>query len=149
LKQAEAGEPLAELLRRVGVSEQTFYRWKKQYVGWEVDQVRQLKQLQEENTRLKQVVVADIYTRECLAIESEQRLKGEDMVQVLNPIKMGRGVHQMVHFNNDSEFCSQAMDLWAYQQGVRMAFSCPGKPTDNAFVVSLNGTFWVECLNAH
>ena len=48
--------PLVELLRRVGVSEQTFYRWKKQYVGLEADQVRQLKQLQEENTRLKQVV---------------------------------------------------------------------------------------------
>ena len=56
LKQAEAGVPLAELLRRVGVSQQTFYRWKKQYVGLEVDQVRQLKQLQEENTRLKQLV---------------------------------------------------------------------------------------------
>lgn len=56
LKQAEAGVPLSELLRRVGVSEQTFYRWKKQYVGLEADQVRQLKQLQEENTRLKQVV---------------------------------------------------------------------------------------------
>jgi putative transposase len=56
LKQAEAGVPLVELLRRVGVSEQTFYRWKKQYVGLEVDQVRQLKQLQEENTRLKQLV---------------------------------------------------------------------------------------------
>jgi putative transposase len=56
LKQAEAGVPLPELLRRVGVSEQTFYRWKKQYVGLEADQVRQLKQLQEENTRLKQVV---------------------------------------------------------------------------------------------
>ena len=56
LKQAEAGVPLAELLRRVGVSQQTFYRWKKQYVGLEVDQVRHLKQLQEENTRLKQLV---------------------------------------------------------------------------------------------
>jgi putative transposase len=56
LKQSEAGVPLVELLRRVGVSEQTFYRWKKQYVGLEVDQVRQLKQLQEENTRLKQLV---------------------------------------------------------------------------------------------
>ena len=56
LKQAEAGVQLAELLRRVGVSEQTFYRWKKPYVGLEVDQVRQLKQLQEENTQLKQVV---------------------------------------------------------------------------------------------
>jgi len=56
LKQAEAGVPLPELLRRAGVSEQTFYRWKKQYIGLEADQVRQLKQLQEENTRLKQVV---------------------------------------------------------------------------------------------
>ena len=56
LKQAEAGVPLAELIRRVGISEQTFYRWKKQYVGREVDQVRQLKQLQEENVRLKPLV---------------------------------------------------------------------------------------------
>ena len=56
LKQAEAGVPLAELIGRVGISEQTYYRWKKQYVGLEVDQVRQLKQLQEENTRLKQLV---------------------------------------------------------------------------------------------
>ena len=56
LKQAEAGVPLAELIRRVGISEQTFYRWKKQYVGLEVDQVRQLKRLQEENARLKQLV---------------------------------------------------------------------------------------------
>jgi putative transposase len=56
LKQVEAGVPMAELIRRVGISEQTFYRWKMQYVGLEVDQVSQLKQLQEENIRLKQVV---------------------------------------------------------------------------------------------
>jgi len=56
LKQAEVGVPVAELIRKVGISEQTFYRWNKQYVGLEVDQVRQMKQLQEENTRLKQLV---------------------------------------------------------------------------------------------
>lgn len=56
LKQAELGVPVVELIRKVGISEQTFYRWKKQYVGLEVDQVRQMKQLQEENTRLKQLV---------------------------------------------------------------------------------------------
>jgi putative transposase len=56
LKQAEAGVPMAELIRGVRISEQTFYRWKKQYIGLEVDQVRQFKQLQEENTRLKQVM---------------------------------------------------------------------------------------------
>ena len=56
LKQAEVGVPVAELIRKVGISEQTFYRWKKQYVGLEVDPVRQLKQLQEENARLKRLV---------------------------------------------------------------------------------------------
>ena len=56
LKQAEAGVPLGELIRRVGISAPTFYRWKKQYVGLEVDQVRELKQLQEENSRLKRLV---------------------------------------------------------------------------------------------
>jgi putative transposase len=56
LKQAEVGVPVAELIRHVGISEQTFYRWKKHYVGLEVDQVRQLKQVQEENVRLKSLV---------------------------------------------------------------------------------------------
>ena len=56
LKQAEVGVPVAEVIRRAGIAEQTFYRWKKQYSQLEVDQVRQLKQLQEENFRLKQLV---------------------------------------------------------------------------------------------
>lgn len=55
LKQAEV-VPVAELIRQVGISEQTLYRWKKQYQGLETDQLRQLKQLQEENGRLKRLV---------------------------------------------------------------------------------------------
>ena len=56
VKQAEMGMPVAELIRRVGISEQTFYRWKKQFTGLEIDQVRQLKHLQDENGRLKKLV---------------------------------------------------------------------------------------------
>jgi len=56
LKQVEVGVPVAEVCRQAGITEQTFYRWKKMYVGLEVDQVRQLKQLQEENARLKRLV---------------------------------------------------------------------------------------------
>jgi len=48
LKQAEVGVPVAVLISQVGISEQTLYRWKKQYKGLETDQVRQFKQLQEE-----------------------------------------------------------------------------------------------------
>ena len=56
LKQAELGIPIVELIRQVGVSEQTFYRWKKKYSGLEIDQVRQLKQMGEENARLKRIL---------------------------------------------------------------------------------------------
>ena len=56
LKQAEVGVPIGELVRQVGISEQTFYRWKKRYAKLEIDQVRQLKQLQEENQRRKRLV---------------------------------------------------------------------------------------------
>lgn len=56
LKEAEAGMPVVDLIRRIGISEQTFYRWKKQYAGLDSDQARQLKQLQEENERLKKIV---------------------------------------------------------------------------------------------
>ncbi|GEB38676.1 transposase [Gluconacetobacter liquefaciens] len=56
LKQAELGLPVADLIRQIGISEQTFYRWKKQYAGMESDQVRELKQVVEENARLKKLV---------------------------------------------------------------------------------------------
>ena len=56
LKQAEAGMPVAELIRHVGITEQTFYRRKKLYAGLQTDKVWQLKQLHEENAQLKKVV---------------------------------------------------------------------------------------------
>ncbi len=56
LKQAEAGAAVGDLCRQVGISEQTFYRWKKSYGGMLPSEARELKQLREENARLKRVV---------------------------------------------------------------------------------------------
>ena len=56
LKQVELGMAVADACRKMGISEQTFYRWKKQYGSLEPDQARELKQLQEENARLKKLV---------------------------------------------------------------------------------------------
>ena len=56
LKQAETGTPVGDLCRQVGISEQTFYRWKKSYGGMLPSEARELKQLREENARLKRVV---------------------------------------------------------------------------------------------
>lgn len=61
LKQAELGLPVADLIRQVGISEQTFYRWKKQYAGLESDQVRELKQVVE--LSLDKAVLQDVLSK--------------------------------------------------------------------------------------
>jgi putative transposase len=56
LKEAEAGVAVKDLCRRIAVSEATFYHWKAKYGGWEVNEARRLRQLEEENSRLKRIV---------------------------------------------------------------------------------------------
>ncbi len=56
LRQVEGGTSVRELIRKMGITEQTFYRWKKKYGGMGVAELRRLKQLEDENRRLKQMV---------------------------------------------------------------------------------------------
>lgn len=56
LRQAESGTPVAEVCRKLGISEQTFYRWKKKFAGMGVAELRRLRQLEDENRQLKQLV---------------------------------------------------------------------------------------------
>ena len=56
LKQAETGTPVKEVIRKMGITEQTFYRWKKKYSGMLPSDLRKLRQLEEENRRLKKLV---------------------------------------------------------------------------------------------
>ena len=56
LKQAELGTPVNEVIRKMGITEQTYYRWKKKYGGLGTSELRRLRQLEEENKRLKQMV---------------------------------------------------------------------------------------------
>jgi len=51
--------------------------------------------------------------------------------------------------DNGSEFTGHLVDLWAYHHGVRIDFSRPGKPTDNAYIETFNGSLRDECLNLH
>jgi putative transposase len=59
LRQGEAGTPVAEIVRKLGISEQTYYTWKKKYGGLGVSELRELKATREENRRLK-TLVADL-----------------------------------------------------------------------------------------
>jgi putative transposase len=99
--------------------------------------------------RLRALTVVDNYTRESLAIDVGQSLKGEDVVTTLNRIAAQRGLPMTIKVDNGSEFISKVMDKWAYERGVELDFSRPGKPTDNAKVESFNGRFRQECLNTH
>ena len=56
LRQAEGGTPVAEVCRKMGVSEATFFRWKKRFAGMGAPEIRRLKRLEEENTKLKRLV---------------------------------------------------------------------------------------------
>jgi putative transposase len=56
MRQAESGTPVPEVCRKMGIAEQTFYRWKKKYAGMGVAEVRKLRVLEEENRKLKQLV---------------------------------------------------------------------------------------------
>jgi putative transposase len=56
LRQAESGTPVSEICRKLQVAEATFYRWKRQYGGLGLSELRELKQLKEENRKLKQLV---------------------------------------------------------------------------------------------
>ena len=56
MKQAESGTPVSEICRKMGIAEQTFYRWKKKFSGRGVAEVRKLRVLEEENRKLRQLV---------------------------------------------------------------------------------------------
>jgi putative transposase len=70
--------------------------------------------------RLRALTIVDVYTRESLAVEAWQSMKGEDVVRVLNRLKLERGVPKVLFCDNGAEFTGQAMDMWAYNNGVKI-----------------------------
>jgi putative transposase len=94
--------------------------------------------------------IVDNCSRECLAIVVGKSLKGSDVVDTLDSIRLTHDLaHQRIQTDNGSVFISKDMDRWAYENGVTMDYSRPVKPTDNPFVESFNVSLWDECLNAH
>ena len=99
--------------------------------------------------KFRALTVVDVFSREGLAIEVGQRLRGEHVVEALNRLVQERGALRYLFADNGAEFTGRLVDLWAYHHGTRIDFSRPGKPTDNAFIETFNGSFRDECLNLH
>lgn len=99
--------------------------------------------------RFRALTIVDDFTRECPAIEVDTSLPATRVIDVLEQLRVSRGLPQMIVVDNGPEFRSHALDCWAYARGIALAFIEPGKPVQNAFVESFNGTFRFECLDAH
>ncbi len=99
--------------------------------------------------RIRLLTLVDNHTRESLAIHTAQRIRGSEVVQVLECVVKEHGKPQTIQVDNGPEFVSKDVDLWAYWNHVKLDFSRPGKPGDNAYIESFNARFRLECLNEH
>jgi len=99
--------------------------------------------------RFRTLNVVDDFTRESLAIEVGSSMPGTVVVRTLETVAAERGYPRTIVMDNGPEFAGRALDAWAHEHGVELAFIRPGKPIENAFAESFNGKFRDECLNEH
>ena len=121
LKQAQVGVPVAEVIRKAAISEQTFYRWKAKHAGLEVDQVRQMGQWQEENLRLKQWVAGRTLDKTML----------QDVLPLHFASLMGTPCSQkMVKPSRRGRWSIVQWEAFRQANGMDVAFYvCPERPT--------------------
>ena len=99
--------------------------------------------------KLRVLTVVDTFSRFSPVLEPRFSFRGADVVEVLEEVCRQVGFPATIRVDQGTEFVSRDLDLWAYQRGVTLDFSRPGKPTDNAFIEAFNGRLRAECLNAH
>lgn len=100
--------------------------------------------------KFRALTIIDNYSRRCMAIKVGQSLKGTDVVNTLERIYANTGaLPKRIQVDNGPEFVSKELDRWAYEKKVTLDFSRPGRPTDNPFIESFNGSFRDECLNTN
>ncbi len=99
--------------------------------------------------KIRVLTIVDTFSRFSPALEPRFTFRGADVVDVLEKVGQQMGFPATIRVDQGTEFVSRDLDLWAYQRGVTLDFSRPGKPTDNAFIEAFNGRFRAECLNTH
>ena len=99
--------------------------------------------------RFRALTMMDVYSRECLNIYADNKITGDTVVDILNHISYHRGRPERIRVDNGPEFVSKALDNWSYQNNIKLEFSRPGKPVDNAFIESFNGSLRDECLSTN
>lgn len=99
--------------------------------------------------KIRFLTLTDIFTRMCLATEVGYSMGAQELTRILDDLIDFYGKPSRIRIDNGSEMTSQAMDQWAYKNGVQLEFINPGKPTENGHIESFNGRFRDEFLEAH
>lgn len=99
--------------------------------------------------RFRCLTIVDDFTRQCLAIHVDTSIGGASVVNVLQELALTRSLPKIITVDNGPELTGKALHLWARSTGVTLHHIQPGKPMQNAFIESFNGTFRDDCLNQH
>jgi len=91
--------------------------------------------------------VIDDFSRLNVAMEPGLSIPGERVGRILDRAAAKYGWPSEIVVDNGPEFTSKALDKWAFERGISLYFIDPGKPTQNAFIESMNGKFREECLS--
>jgi putative transposase len=101
----------------------------------------------EDGSPLRLLNVVDDHTRESPAVEVDRSLPAPRVIECLERAGAEYGFPQTIIVDNGPEFASKALHAWAYRRGIQLHFIEPGKPVQNAFIESFNGTCRDDCLN--
>jgi putative transposase len=99
--------------------------------------------------KFRVLTVVDQWSRQSPIREARFSFTGKDVVAALERIRETVGLPDSITVDHGTEFMSRALEAWAFYRGVRLEFTRPGKPTDNAHIESFNGRVRDECLNVH
>ena len=151
LREAEVGlargKSVKLISRELGITEQTYYRWRREYGGMKVSQARRLKELERGNGRLELLTVLDEHTRECLAIVVARKIRAHDVLEVLADLFVRHGPPEYLRSDNGPEFTAKPVRRWLGRVGVETLFIEPGSPWENGYNESFNGKLRDELLN--
>jgi putative transposase len=100
-----------------------------------------------DGAKIRLLTIVDNFSRESLALEVDHGFKSSQVVEVLRRLVGERKAPQRIHCDNGPEFVSMHLDQWAYWMRVKLDFSRPGRPSDNAFCESFNNRVRQELLN--
>ena len=117
----EAGGRVSQVRVPLATATASDQRWSMDFVTERLENGRYFRNL----------TLIDQFSRECLQLWADVSLTGQKVVFCLQRLAGTRGLPVAITVDNGAEFCSRAMDAWAYQTGVKLDFIRPGRPVEN------------------